>query len=346
MNVSRYKCSALVVDDDPGVLAVLAAQLGGEFEVITACSAEQARGVLARRTVDILLTDLQLPDESGIHLLDWVRRTSPRTARVLITGTARLEDTVDAINHTQIHRLVLKPWRAEDLLQTLRSAARSLLLERSHEQLLDEMRKLNLELERRIQDRTRELEHTLGQLQQRTQILEKMALTDPLTGLPNRRAIDLIARKELLRRTRAPAPLAIGLIDADHFKEVNTVHLLSGGDHVLTWLAGVLQASIRASDSLGRVGGEEFMVVAPGTDVAGAEVLAERLRSTVEAASTSYAGRPIRLTVSIGFGVADAGSPAGYDQLREAAAAALKEAKETGRNKWVVKRVGGPPAAG
>lgn len=341
MNVSRYRCSALVVDDDPRVVAVLTAQLGGEFEVITACSAEQARAVIAGRVVDILLTDLQLPDESGIHLLDWVRRSSPRTARVLITGTARLEDAVDAINRTQIHRLVLKPWRAEDLLQTLRSAGRSVLLERSHEQLLEELRKLNLDLEQRIQQRTRELERALGQLQQRTHILEKMALTDPLTALPNRRAIDLIARKELLRRLRSPAPLAIGLVDADHFKDINTQYLLSGGDHVLVWLAGVLQGSIRASDSLGRVGGEEFMVVAPMTDAAGAEVLAERLRSTVAGATTTYGESPIRLTVSIGFAVADPGSPAGYDQIREVAAAALKEAKDGGRNRWVVRPVAG-----
>jgi diguanylate cyclase (GGDEF)-like protein len=344
MNVTRYKCSVLAVDDDPGVLAVLAAQLGSDFEVITACSAEQARGVLARRTVDILLTDLQLTDETGLSLLDWVRRTSPRTYRVLLTGTARLEDTVDAINHTQIHRVVLKPWRAEDLLQSLRATSRALLLERSHEQLLDELRRLNLELEQRVAERTRELEAALGQLEQKNQMLEKMALTDALTGLPNRRAIDLIARKELGRRSRVPSPLAIGLIDADHFKDINTAYLLSGGDHALVWLGRILNESIRTSDSLGRVGGEEFMVVAPGTDADGAAVLAERLRVNVADGMTLYNGQPIRVTVSVGFASVDPGVAVSYDQLREVAAAALKEAKETGRNRCVVRTVG--PVAG
>jgi diguanylate cyclase (GGDEF)-like protein len=341
MNVTRYKCSALAVDDDPGVLAVLAAQLATDFEVITAGTAEQARAVLARRSVDILLTDLQLPDESGIHLLDWVRRTAPRTARVLLTGTARLEDAVDAINHTQIHRLVLKPWRAEDLLQTLRATSRGLLLERSHEQLLDELRRLNLELEQRVAERTRELEHALSQLQHKNTILEKMALTDALTGLPNRRAIDLIARKELLRRTRVPAPLAVGLVDADHFGQVNKTYLWSGGDHVLVWLAGMLQNSVRASDSVGRVGGEEFMVVAPGTDATGASVLAERVRQAVAEQGTVFNEQTIRMTVSVGFAVAEAGNPAGYDLLRKATEEALKEAKETGRNRCVIRTVGG-----
>jgi len=343
MNVTRYKCSVLVVDDDPAILSILASQLGADFDVMTACTCEQARNLLGRRSVDMLLSDLQLPDESGLSLLEWVRRTTPRTARILITGTARLEDAADAINQTQVHRLVLKPWRAEDLLQTLRAAARALLLERSHEQLLDELRKLNLELERRVADRTRELESALAQLQNKNLILEKMALTDPLTGLPNRRAVDLIARKELLRRTRITTPMSLALIDADFFREVNKVYTHTGGDHVLIWLAGVLQNSIRASDSLGRVGGEEFLVVAPTTDSSGAAVLGERLRLGVEAGQTTFNGKIIRMTISLGLAVAEAGVPATFDQLRECAADALKEAKESGRNRAVI-RAFTPPA--
>jgi diguanylate cyclase (GGDEF)-like protein len=344
MNVTRYKCSVLVVDDDPGVLSVLSAQLEGDFEVLTASSAGQAREVLAQRSVDMVLTDLNLPDESGLYLLDWVRRMTPRTARVLITGTASLEDAADAINQTQVHRLVLKPWRSEDLLQSLRAAARALLMERSHEQLLDELRKLNVELEQRVVDRTRELEVALGQLQQKTMFLEKMALTDPLTDLPNRRAIDLIARKELLRRSRTAAPLTLVLVDADHFKQINTDFLYPGGDHALVWLSRVLQESIRASDSLGRVGGEEFLVVAPDTDSAGATVLAERLRENVAAGSTEYNGRAMRLTISLGLAVADASTPAAYDELRDCAAEALKEAKDLGRNRAVVRQFAGSAA--
>lgn len=337
MPATRYKCSVLAVDDEPAVVDVLAAQLGHEFDVCTAGSAAAARELLAARPVDIVLSDLQLQDESGIQLLDWVYRTAPRTARILLTGTARIEDAADAVNCSRIHRFVLKPWRAEDLLLNLRQVARGLLLERSHEQLLEELRRLNLELEQRVQDRTRELEQALQQLQMKNQILEKMALTDALTGLPNRRAIELIARKELLRRARAPGFIAFGLIDADRFKSINSKYLLSGGDHVLTWLGHTLQQSIRSTDSLGRVGGEEFMVVAPNTDVPGAEILAERLRGQVADTQTEYHHEPIRVTVSVGFGVAQAGAAVGYEELRELAAAALSEAKTTGRNKCVIK---------
>ena len=356
MNVSRYKCSVLAIDDEPGVLAVLAAQLACDFEVVTATTAGPGRATLAQRSFDIVISDLRLPDESGLQLLDWVRRTVPRTARVLLTGAARMEDAADAINHSQVHRLVLKPWRSEDLLQTLRSISRGLLLERSHEQLLDELRKLNLELEQRVHTRTLQLEQALLQLQQKNQLLEKMAATDPLTGLPNRRAIDRIARTELQRRTRIPTPIAIVVIDADHFGQVNRTYSLTAGDQVLVSLAGVMQASIRASDSLGRIGGEEFLVVAPGTDLAGAEVLAERLRANVEASQVVYKERlstesgvpefkehTIKMTISLGVAIADASAPTSYEQLREIAAEAEKEAKGTGRNKTVIRTIAAPP---
>src|SRR5439155_8413834 len=130
-------------------------------------------------------------------------------------------------------RYIFKPWRTEELLETLRSAARTFLLERSHQQLLEELRQLNLELEKRVQERTRQLEEANHELEQKNKMLERLALTDPLTGLPNRRAMDRLAEKELRRRDRYPSPLALALIDVDHFKEINSRHLLPGGDQVL-----------------------------------------------------------------------------------------------------------------
>jgi len=337
MNVTRYKCFVLVVDDDPDLLCVLQAFLCIDFEVLLASTVSEAREILSRRSVDIVLTDLQLPGENGLVLLDWVRRTAPHTARILMTATSRIEDVVHAINQAQVHRIVLKPWRGEDLLQTLRGVARTILLERSHEQLLDELRQLNLELEQRVADRTRELELALAQLQSKNQFLEKMALTDPLTSLANLRAAKQIARKELLRRKRTNEPLALVLIDADHFGQVNKLYSQVAGDQVLVWLAGVLQNSIRAADSLGRVGGEEFEVVAPATDASGAAVLAERLRANVENSVTVFDGQPIRMTISLGLAVVEAAVPAEYDQLRQLAADALKEAKANGRNRAVIR---------
>jgi diguanylate cyclase (GGDEF)-like protein len=170
-------------------------------------------------------------------------------------------------------------------------------------------------------------------------MLQKMALTDALTGLPNRRAMDRLAKTEVLRRARTPAPLAVALVDADNFKSINTRFLLQGGDHVLTWLGQTLVNAVRTIDTVGRVGGEEFMVVAPETNSEGAAILAERIRRTVETGQTEFNSEAIRLTVSVGMVVAEADTLVGFDQMRHAAAAALGEAKESGRNRCVVKQL-------
>src|SRR5262249_50714727 len=156
-------------------------------------------------------------------------------------------------------------------------------------------------------------------LQQRTRELEMLALTDPLTALLNRRAIDDVARSELRRHARYRSPLALGVIDADHFREINRRYLLPGGDVVLVGLARILTSSLRTVDSVGRIGGEEFLVVAPETTYDGAVGLAERIRSTVEAARFAYQEQSIEVTVSVGFAVAEAGSTADYDQMKHLA---------------------------
>lgn len=333
------RCSVLVVDDESYVLSMLSALLAKEFEVLTAASAEQAQEVLSHREVDIVLSDQNLTGQNGVDLLRWVRERCPSTARVLITGQASIEDAADAINIGQVHRFLFKPCHAEHLIQTLRGEAKRLLLERSHEQLLEEYRRLNAELEQRVQQRTHELEEANRQLQYKNSILERMALTDPLTGLPNRRAMDRLVKTELLRRARHPAPITLAVVDVDHFKEVNTLHLLPGGDHVLVWLGQVLSGSVRTVDTVGRIGGEEFMVLAPDTGSDGAATLAERIRSTVETGRTSFNDREIRITVSVGAAVADGEVPASYDQLKHLAATCLGEAKATGRNRCMVQSV-------
>src|SRR5439155_17645247 len=113
-------------------------------------------------------------------------------------------------------------------------------LEKNRDQLLEQLRALNRELEKRVAERTKELEEANQLLQQRTRELERLALTDPLTSLFNRRAVEELARFEMKRHARYPSPVAIGLIDVDHFKRINTEHLYTGGDEVLKGLARTL----------------------------------------------------------------------------------------------------------
>lgn len=335
--MSNPKCSLLVVDDEPYILTTLAALLANEFEVVTANNPSAAQDVFARRAVDLVLSDQKMPGMTGVQLLEWVRQNHPKTVRLMMTGYGELEEAVDAINRGQVYRYIFKPWRAEQLFEMLRDASRTFQLERSHDRLLGELRSLNLELEQRVQERTRELEEANHLLQQRNQMLEKLALTDPLTGLPNRRAIDRLVEAEVRRRARYPSSLSLGLLDADHFKEINNRYLLPGGDQVLIDLSKTIAASLRTVDSVGRIGGEEFLIVAPETSLEGATTLAERIRSGVEGSVFQYKTQPIRVTVSVGFAVAPAGSITDYDQLKHVAAAALAEAKDSGRNRCVVR---------
>jgi diguanylate cyclase (GGDEF)-like protein len=336
--VTPNKCTVLVVDDESIVLTTLQNLLAREFEVLTADSAEAAMQVLAAREVDIVLTDHRMPGKSGVQLLEWVRHQAPATIRLIMTGMARLEDVVEAINFGQVHRFVVKPWRNEEILEVLRNASRTFLLERSHEQLLDELRQLNVQLEERVQQRTQELEEANRQLELKNAMLEKLALTDPLTGLPNRRAMDRLARAEVRRRDRYPSPLTLGLLDVDFFKEVNSRYLLPGGDRVLVGLAQTLNSSIRTVDTVGRVGGEEFMLLAPQTDPEGAIVLGERVRSGVERTGYVYKDATIHITVSVGLAVAEETTAIHFEQLRDMAAAALEKAKSAGRNRCVILR--------
>jgi diguanylate cyclase len=330
---TNHKCSLLVVDDEPYILATLSALLRHDFELLTADSGEAAQQIFAQQSIDLILVDQKMPRMSGVQLLEWVRERSPKTIRLLMTGFAELDDAVEAINRGKVYRYLFKPWRADELLQILREAARTFQLERQNEELLQELRQLNLELEQRVQERTHKLEEANHELQQKNLMLEKLALTDPLTSLPNRRAVDRLAEAEIRRRMRYPSPLALGFVDADHFKDINSRYLIPGGDQVLMDLGKVLSASVRTVDTLGRVGGEEFIVVAPETTLEGAIVLGERIRSAVEDFPFSYKGERIQVTVSAGFAVADLGVPADYDQLKDVAARALAKAKVTGRNR-------------
>jgi len=261
----------------------------------------------------------------------------------LMTGFAEFEDAVEAINRGRVFRYLFKPWRESQLHEAMQSAARTFLLERSHEDLLQKLQQMNEELELRVASRTDELRQALHELEQKNSMLEKLALTDPLTGLPNRRAMDRLAERELRRRDRYRSALSLGIIDVDHFKCINDRYLLPGGDKVLVDLARVMQSAQRNVDLLGRIGGEEFMVLAPETNLEGAVVLGERIRTTVEKATFIFQDEVIPVRVSIGFAVADIEVPADYDSMKHIAAKALSEAKHQGRNQCVFHSVGPCP---
>ena len=150
----------------------------------------------------------------------------------------------------------------------------------------------------------------------------------------NRATTDALLKHELQRARRTGTPLAFALLDLDHFKRVNDQHGHRSGDAVLKAFANTVRARLRASDAFGRTGGEEFGLVLPGTDLAGARWLLETIRREVEAiAVPSDSGQPVRVTVSAGVAMADQGAALAADRLYGRADQALYEAKRAGRNR-------------
>lgn len=166
--------------------------------------------------------------------------------------------------------------------------------------------------------------------------LEALANTDALTGLPNRRALYAAIERVLELSARRPdQPACLVLLDLDHFKGINDRYGHNAGDVVLAQASDRLRVGLRGSDTVGRWGGEEFLVVLPGADAPGAEQVAERLRREIGAHPFPEVGR---VTASLGVAQAEPGDDLGRWVAR--ADAALYRAKASGRDRVCV---GGPP---
>lgn len=200
-----------------------------------------------------------------------------------------------------------------------------------------EQARINQELETRVEMRTQELANAIIELNEANEKLQQLTLTDPLTNLYNRRFFDTKLLEEWARAGRDQQPLALVLIDIDHFKSINDQHGHDVGDKCLQLVAQTLSEVIsRKSDILIRFGGEEFAVLAPNTDTNGAMVLAERLRRALDESTLTLPNMALHLTISLGINVS---VPDGQKTLRSffrEADEALYNAKAQGRNRAVL----------
>jgi diguanylate cyclase (GGDEF)-like protein len=175
--------------------------------------------------------------------------------------------------------------------------------------------------------------------------VERQAVTDELTGLANLRAFHTILEREIERSRRFNTPLALVMLDLDHFKHINDEYGHQQGDEVLELVADVLRDFSRDIDAPARYGGEELAVILPQTDSEGAEQLAERIRQAVELLEVPRVDGQGSLRLHASFGVAALPeSAATRDGLIAAADAALYRAKRAGRNR--VERAEPVPAPG
>jgi diguanylate cyclase (GGDEF)-like protein len=231
-----------------------------------------------------------------------VRMTAPRLAVVSADGTP----------FSEAERRVLA-----ELFEILRAA--------------DESESKFQELERRMTDVQREnLELTV-----RNRMLSDVSSRDSLTGLYNRWYVIEKIDAEINRTLRHGSPMAIVMLDIDHFKQINDTYGHGVGDHVLQWVAQTLRESCRVYDIPGRYGGEEFCVVLPETPMETTPLVAERIRSRLASAALEIAGSEVNVTASFGIAGVDSAAeqPLSPAALLERADRALYTAKHLGRNR-------------
>ena len=166
----------------------------------------------------------------------------------------------------------------------------------------------------------------------------RAALRDPLTRMLNRRALERVLEHCTKAAGQQGRPLALLLVDVDHFKRVNDTYGHISGDKVLRHISRVLASNVRNDTYLGRFGGEEFVVVCPGAGMEDAQILAERLNLAVRSSSVQIQGQALRVTASIGgyAGVVEPGTA--WEDVLEVADAAMYRAKAAGRDRVVMLR--------
>jgi diguanylate cyclase (GGDEF)-like protein len=262
------KVRILIIDDDTGITDSMQQfiEMAG-YEAFGVNNAEEALEFLKKKPVQIVITDIMLPGMNGLELTDLVKRDYD-TDVVVMTGYSQDYSYEEAISKGASD-FVFKPIRYEELL---------------------------LRIKRVINERqlTKERIHMLRRLQ-------KLAITDSLTKLYNSRHFYTQIELEVDRSNRYGHPLALLLLDIDHFKEYNDTFGHLEGNKVLHAIGGIIRSCLRKMDSAYRYGGEEFTVILPETTGEEAEIVAHRIRSAIE--SESFTPEPDRtesVTVSVG----------------------------------------------
>ena len=194
------------------------------------------------------------------------------------------------------------------------------------------LEELNHQLELRVAERTKALNQANAELREANRVLERLAASDSLTELANRRSFFEHAAAEVQRAHRYGHPLALQMLDIDHFKSINDHFGHATGDEVLRRLAGVLRANLRHNDVAARIGGEEFVVLLPETQLEDAALHAERLRMAIAGLRIPFDQTTISVTVSIGVAALDTGEFSAEPMLIRADSG-LYRAKQDGRNR-------------
>ncbi len=332
----------LCVDDEEGILTALRQQLaprfGHECEIELAQSADDALELVDEldkegESLALVIADQIMPGMKGVELLEEVHKRSPGTTKILLTGQAGLDAVVAAINKAGLNRYIPKPWDEPDLRLTVENLLKTFRLHRQNELLFEDLKRKNVELEAAKTQLEQKVKERTSALEEANARLNRLAVTDGLTGLYNHRYFHEQLHQEVERSLRSGTPTALLMIDVDHFKKYNDRQGHPAGDEALRTVARLISEDRRTVDVVARYGGEEFAIILHDVGREAAVEVAEKIRARVHSAPIAHAEKqPLgRLTVSIGVAVCP-GDAQTAEALLEAADVALYRAKKSGRD--------------
>jgi diguanylate cyclase (GGDEF)-like protein len=300
------KPTLLLVDDDTENMEILASLLRQEYDVLSANSGQQAISTIGQERIDLVLLDVYMPSSNGYEVCERLKasRATVNIPVIFVTACVGIEDEIRGLRLGAAD-YVTKPVR----LPVLRARIKS-----------------HLDLRRQMK------------------ALELASFTDGLTGLANRLQLNQILEREWLSMLRRQEPLSLILIDIDHFKLYNDCYGHLRGDEALVRVAhAIASCQRRPEDTIGRFGGEEFLVVLPNTGLRGAAQVAARMQQSVQYLQLPHARSPVADIVTISLGVAShqqkgkrGDVPLDVMSLLNEADQCLYTAKSRGRNQYCI----------
>ena len=318
----------LLVDDEENIVAALTRLLRGSgYRILRAYSGKEGLELLANNHVGVIVSDQRMPEMTGVEFFSRVKELYPKTMRIILSGYADLDSVKEAINRGAIYKFFTKPWDAEALCATVHEAFEHYELAQKKEQLALEIQSanamlanLNLELSKLVE--------------QKNSQIERISHYDPLTNLPNRLLyLDRLGH-ELAHALRDNRMVAVMFVDLDRFKQVNDSFGYPAADWLLQAVAERLKSLVRASDTVARMGGDEFAFVLTGMKQAHeAGEVAQKILASFARDPLSVGDSEIFVSASLGISIypfdgADAAT------LVRNADAALYHAKKEGRNNF------------
>lgn len=302
--IKKSSLSLMVVEDDNDVRELICFMLKNKgYRIVSFDNAITALKYLESNMVDFIISDVVMPDMDGFNFCSKVKEKYPQLYFILLTAKSNKTDITNGLT-IGADDYIVKPFDFMEFLARVEAG----------ERVIQNQKELTFLNEK----------------------LEKLADTDGLTRLNNRRFLFIEGERELKRATRYNHTIAAFMIDIDHFKNINDTYGHQAGDYILKRVGKLLTSTFRESDIICRYGGEEFVTILPETNPKLAFRSAEKIRKVIEKETFNFEGNEIKLTISVGVAIKTPDMNIDLKKLIGYADKGLYSAKAQGRNKSVL----------